>query len=346
MLLQRLIASILSIFVLCGFAFAEDDSAESEGPSISAAGDEAPHFEITGEAARDVKEKIRAALVSYDARIWSRLGLTHPDEIEVRICADTEEFLSELSKFEVHVEPESILGLSLPARDICFINLGMIRDNLILNLDRVLCHELVHIYAEGKNLPLWYEEGLCQWTSGYYLIGGSVDVPTAAANGTLVPLFEYADNYPQNPDSKALFYSQSESIVSYVADRFSGRSIHAEILAGIDGNSDFAAAFLRATSKTPASIEKEWREMITPGGSSAVALLFLNPEVAISLAFVLLAVILFVKIWLRNRRIWREYQQEEDPDERDVFVPTEFASDEDDPDEIDPEDLGRFPTSR
>ncbi|MFP5211880.1 MAG: peptidase MA family metallohydrolase [Acidobacteriota bacterium] len=143
------------------------------------------------------------------------------------------------------------------------MNMASITPDFIL-LDRTfrheLCHLVLHDHIRGaRRLPRWLDEGTCEWVAE--------DEPnpiTARLEAASNAYALYRRNVPlARLDSSfsgdmIWSYRQSESIVEYVASRYS-RDALVRVLHRMADGASVETAFLKGLSRPLSDVEAEWR---------------------------------------------------------------------------------------
>ncbi|MCC6347177.1 MAG: hypothetical protein IT388_08335 [Nitrospirales bacterium] len=207
-----------------------------------------------------------------------------------------------------------VAAFAVPGRDLIVLDISQAYESpfsLKPTLSHELCHLLLHHTAGERDLPRWFDEGVCQWASG-----GSAEVAAgdagsalakAAAGGTLIPLRQL-ETFPREEHSFLLAYGESRSVVEYIAGEFGSGSI-GEILAHLRAGSSLEDAFRKALSLSPAELEEKWQESLTRRYTWFSYLSsYLTP-----LLFLLAALVTvcgFIRM-LQRKRAYRDEEEEE-----------------------------------
>jgi len=182
--------------------------------------------------------------------------------------------------------------------------------NLSITLKHELCHLLLHEHIETGNLPKWFDEGVCQWTSdgiGEILIDKSWSgLDAAILSDQTLRLARLDKRFPRRRASLMLAYEQSKSVVVFM-DRQYGRQAILNLLGELKNGAAFEAALFQNLSLSIDQLENEWLNHIerTPRW-----LVFLANNIYGILFFVaaVLSVVGFIRLLIRKR----EYAKMED----------------------------------
>jgi len=131
-------------------------------------------------------------------------------------------------------------------------------------------HELTHIImdemAQGKTIPLWFDEGFANYEG--LVIGYDDDVlMTALQNNDLIPLKEFVQSrvYPAEVEKKRLFYTQGEKLVEYLITQH-GRRRFSQFAEFLIESGNFEQAFLSLYGGKIGNIdalEREWLKYLS-----------------------------------------------------------------------------------
>jgi hypothetical protein len=181
-----------------------------------------------------------------------------------------------------------------------------------INFKRDFLHELSHLFFQkkfdGKNIPLWYNEGLAE-----YLSGSSVDLHSGLVLSnaiwarTIIPLRKIDSLLLFSKRNAELAYVQSLSAVSFLQNELGDmqrwNKFHQEVL-----QSSWSSAFLNNLKKDEIDFEIAWYRYIE---DKYRWLFILNLE---NLVWVALLLVLFLSMYFirhRNRKILEEWEYEE-----------------------------------
>jgi len=132
-------------------------------------------------------------------------------------------------------------------------------------LERVFTHEMVHIllgraWKEGHP-PRWLNEGLARFLSHELDPGEHVQLARAAVAGYLLPLEDFADDWPTSARRAHLAYIQSVEFVAFL-DR-QGPHVLPQLLDHLAGGADLASSVLAVTGESLEELEERWRSRMT-----------------------------------------------------------------------------------
>ncbi len=184
--------------------------------------------------------------------------------------------LTEALGWEVDFRPTVLLDkggevLKRTAKSDKFVAYAVPERNLILldtskvyakpfSLESTLKHELCHLllHRNIERLPMWLDEGICQWVSGGIAELLAEDnkrvLQKATVSGNLIGI-EELNSFP--PDALILAYEESKSIVEYIEKEF-GRQGILQVLKYLKEGYPLDDSLQRALSVTTSELEMKW----------------------------------------------------------------------------------------
>ncbi|MFO0754122.1 MAG: peptidase MA family metallohydrolase [Thermodesulfovibrionales bacterium] len=298
----RLTAILLLLLLLAPL------SAHARIPSLQT-GELAVYFDAGAEkAAYDVLEAYPAVREELSALLGQKVDFRP----EVRLVKGGETFRKMAGS-------DRVAAFAVPGRDLIVLDGARAFESpfsLDSTLSHELCHLLLHHAAGERDLPRWFDEGVCQWASGGVAEVASGDAGSAlakaAAGGTLIPLRQL-ETFPREEHSFFLAYGESRSVVEYISGEFGKRSI-GEILGHLQAGDSLDDAFRKTLSLSPAELEEKWRASLTRRytwfsylSSALTPLLFLLAA--------LVTVCGFIRM-LKRKKAYRDEEEEESAPDR------------------------------
>jgi hypothetical protein len=120
-----------------------------------------------------------------------------------------------------------VAAVAIPERDLVLLDLSkMSRHAFVLEttMKHELCHLLLHHHIRNGALPKWLDEGVCQWVSNgmaEIIMDRKVSfLNEAVLAGRVFSLQQLSDRFPRDDHSLILAYEQSQSIVSYISQKY------------------------------------------------------------------------------------------------------------------------------
>lgn len=183
------------------------------------------------------------------------------------------------------------------------------------DLDGVLVHELTHVLVKAEfptagSWPAWFQEGLAMREAGDEGVQRFATLALAVLRDRLLPLASLRRSFPGNEAEARLAYAQSASFLSFLVDEF-GRERFSRLLPALR-EGEFDQAFRRVYGASVGTLEEEWRRRLRR--PYTVIPLFTGGGVYWALALLLFFVAL-ARRWFKSRRLRRQWEEEEGPDD-------------------------------
>lgn len=180
-------------------------------------------------------------------------------------------------------------------------------DNFKIELIHELVHLLVHSELGMRDLPRWLDEGIAIFYSGENRWKTDVAVSKALATGSIIPLSEIDDVLQYHRAKADLAYQQSFSAVYYLLATYDVEALRG-IISALKEGSEIHKAFYQATGSNLDDFEKEWQAYI----KKTHRWLWIYEINNYLWGFILLlAILVFVLRIFRNRRIERQWQNDD-----------------------------------
>jgi len=132
-------------------------------------------------------------------------------------------------------------------------------------LKHELCHLELHHHIAAKNLPRWFDEGICQWVTGglaeIMTAGNRSTLRDAALSHQLISFEGLAERFPADGRDLLLAYEESKSIVEYIKKEFGVSGVRG-ILEYMSKGEDLGNAVRKSLLISPDELEKRWRSSI------------------------------------------------------------------------------------
>jgi len=132
-------------------------------------------------------------------------------------------------------------------------------------IERVFTHEGVHILLgrawRGGAPPRWLNEGLARFLSHELNPKVHVQLARAAVAGYLLPLADFAEDWPQGARRAHLAYIQSVEFVAFLEDQ--GPDVLPQLLGRLAVGEELAPAILAVTGESLEELEERWRSRMT-----------------------------------------------------------------------------------
>lgn len=182
-----------------------------------------------------------------------------------------------------------------------------------LDLERIVKHEITHVVfglCIGENIfnvPKWFIEGIAMFMSDDWGYGNYWTILTGTIGNSLIPLSSISESFPIKEYQVRLAYSQSFSIISFIAKRYGDKALKVCIQELAKGKT-FDEALAIATGASIDWIESVWLKDLKKRYKWFSIL---------SSGFVLWGGIVFI-LWIaifrqkwKNRKIIKQWEEEE-----------------------------------
>lgn len=130
-------------------------------------------------------------------------------------------------ELEKIAESRLVAALAIPRRNLVLLDLSKMSKHAFVletTMKHELCHLLLHHYINEDALPKWFDEGMCQWLSNgmaeIIMERKASSLDAAVLAGQVVPLWQLNNRFPGDDRSLMLAYEQSQSIVTYISQKY------------------------------------------------------------------------------------------------------------------------------
>ena len=169
-----------------------------------------------------------------------------------------------------------------------------------IDMERFIPHELAHVmlYRSAGDgyvmLPTWLREGVPSLAELYPNPDYAQALTIASQNGSLLPIADLCERFPQDASGAFLAYAESQSFVRFIQDQYGPTYLHSLIDAYADGLS-CAQGVPSALNTSLESLEANWRETVL--GQNVMGDFFRNmfPYIGIFIFLLLLPLIGFLQ---------------------------------------------------
>jgi len=208
--------------------------------------------------------------------------------------------------FQKMAESPITVAFAVPNRNLIVIDHSRMNTHpftLRLTLKHELCHLLLHHHIGSRNLPRWFDEGICQWASG-----GIADIimdqkrsllNRAAFKGKFLDLGSLKDGFPSSREGMLLAYEQSKGFVTHIVSKFRKEGL-LRILYQMKEGKNIEKAVLKSLSVPLETLEKEWQNSLRQNMTWFTYLSFHLYEILFAL-MALVSLYAFIKAILKKR---------------------------------------------
>jgi hypothetical protein len=250
---------------------------------------ESEHFVVMFTGSEGAAQNIQKMAEDFYPKVTSDLGHSTDRKITIWFCESQKEFNRAINA----PIQDWAAGAAYPLHARIVIRDPASLNNKKINLSRLVKHEITHVIFGlyiGRNLqyaPRWFNEGLAmyeaeEWTYGQYWI-----MLTGALSNSLIPLYELAEEFPQNESQARMAYAQSHSIITYMVKRYETDSLRQCVRLIAEGRS-IDEAMAGAIGIDTVWLERKWLKDLKKRYK-------------------------WISLGLKNRRIVRQWEEEEEP---------------------------------
>ncbi len=256
-----------------------------------------------------------------------RLGYSTGRKIDIWFCESRDEFDRAVGA----PIQDWAAGCAYPLQARIVILDPKFTENRRLNLSRLIKHEIVHVIfglyvgENMKNVPRWFNEGVAMYISDDWGYLNYWAMLTGTLSNSLIPLYEISSDFPEKANMAQLAYSQSYSVVAFMVKRY-GISAFRECINLISKGRPFDEAFASVTGADLGWMESRWIKDLKKRYkwfSLASSWVILWGTV------VLIAFIAYTRRKIKNRRIIKQWEMEEELWNYYEFVDDENADEDD-----------------
>jgi hypothetical protein len=191
--------------------------------------------------------------------IERKTGLRDVEDLHLIVVGTSREWQDIAAQHGVSQFGENVLGYAIPSRRKVVINNSGILERQLEPI-AVLRHELAHL-AMGSllrvQLPLWFEEGVCQYIESMALN----ELRESAGSAAVFTTFDSLDDLSEglrDPARAGAAYIESREILRLLVQRY-GEDRFLRLMRLLrEGQGPFGRAFYDATGETLEGFEEAW----------------------------------------------------------------------------------------
>lgn len=222
--------------------------------------------------------------------------------------------IKDRAAFRRGVDSDLAIAQAIPQEDLIVIDYSRMNVQpftLGTTLKHELCHLELHHHIASKNLPRWFDEGVCQWVTGgvaeIMTAGNRSTLRDAALSHQLISFEGLAERFPADGRDLLLAYEESKSIVEYIKKEFGVSGVRG-ILEYMSKGEDLEDAIRKSLLISPDELEKRWKSSIVERtywfsyiGDNIYEILFLFAALITVYGFFLI---------LKRRRSYKDEEEE------------------------------------
>lgn len=239
--------------------------------------------------------------------VKEKLGLEAPFIPSILLIKNTDTFRKMAGS-------DLIVAFAVPQKTLMVIDHSRVRVSpfsLAVTMKHELCHLVVHHHLKGRRIPKWLDEGIAQWVSeGFGEIIIEQKKPPlneAVLAGKIIPMRALSDFFPNDRESLPLAYEQSQSLVTYMIERYGLESI-LNMLEGVKEGNTWEDAVWGALGVSLLDLEDGWHDRLKKRLTWFTYIVNNLYEILFFLA-ALASVIGFARAYLRKRAYMKEQEE-------------------------------------
>jgi len=241
------------------------------------------------------------------AELANKLTLKIRRPVDVFLCP-TQDIFNQLTGNFI---PDWGEGVADPVRGVIILKSPSLADNQN-RLPKLVRHELTHILigqavANPQILPKWFNEGMAIYCSADEAFTAGEAISKALISDSIIPLDEIDEVLQFHRAKAQLAYEESFSFTLYLIEQYGLDRIVRLIQASSSGKS-FDQLFEEVFGLDIFDVELEWYDHIAEKYRWRF---LLNFETYLWIFILLLFILVFVAIRLRNRRLMKKWEEED-----------------------------------
>jgi len=253
----------------------------------------------------EITSLFQTAYLDYAAKL--NLALAGP--VSVFLCP-TETVFNQLTG---HAAPHWGEGIADPVKRIIILKSPGLTDNR-RRLPKLVRHELVHVLigqavSEPRELPKWFNEGIASYLAADEEFAPGEAISKALVSDSIIPLDEIDDVLQFQQAKARLAYEESLSFVNFLVEHYGFRGLTALIAELVAGHT-FETAFEHAFGEDIFEAELKWYSYLNKEYRWNFLIDF---ETFLWVFILLLFLLVFLAIRLRNRKTLKRWEEEERP---------------------------------
>ncbi|MBD3181926.1 hypothetical protein GF312_06530 [Candidatus Poribacteria bacterium] len=289
---------IILIFIPCHIHAKEWSSVESE------------HFVVMYSESRKKALEIQKIAEDFYPKVTENLGYSTPRKIAIWFFESRKNF---------HMTARAPIqdwaaGYAYPLHARIAIKDPSSLENRRINLTHLLKHEITHVIFGlymGDNLekvPTWFNEGIAMYGADEWSYGEYWTILMGTLSDSIIPLKEISYTFPRGESKARLAYAQSSSVINFIVERYGHPALRECIRLMASGYS-FNRAMNISMGISVDWLEHTWLNSIK---KRYKWISILSSWVIFWTLVILIAVIAYLRRKARNRRILKEWEEEEE----------------------------------
>lgn len=171
--------------------------------------------------------------------------------------------VKERDKFKKMSGSDMVIAFALPDRNLMVIDASKVYSKpftLETTLKHELCHLVLHRGAGSGSIPRWFDEGVCQWSSGgvaELLVDESDKALAKAVMSERLIALSQLERFPDDGQHLILAYEESKSVVEYIVSEY-GREALLRIFEYLKAGDSMNQSISKSLSISSEELEKNW----------------------------------------------------------------------------------------
>lgn len=288
--------SLILIFALSSFA---------EGWSVI----ESDHFLVRYTHDHNSAKDIQGIAENFYAQVTDELGYSTARKIDIWFCESKAEF------YRANNAPiqDWASGAAYPLQARIVLLDPSFSENRRIDLNRLVKHEITHVIfglylgENVRNVPRWFNEGIAMYLADDWGYGNYWTILTAVVGNSLIPLYDISDEFPIPAYKARTAYAQSYSVIDFIIKRY-GNDAFKGCIRELAKGRPFDEALASSTGANIDWVESRWLKYIKKRYRwyslvSSFSILWGGAVFVLGIAF--------IKKKIRNRRIVKEWEEED-----------------------------------
>jgi hypothetical protein len=270
---------------------------------------ESDHFLVRYTESLNSAKDIQDIAEKFYDQVTADLGFSTARKIDIWFCESRKEF----NRANNAPIQDWAAGAAYPLQARIVLLDPSFSENKRIDLDHLVKHEITHVIFglylgdNLRNVPRWFNEGIAMYTADDWSYGHYWTILTATIGNSLLPLYNISDEFPMRAYQARVAYAESYSIIDFIAKRYGNEALKGCIKELAKGR-PFDEALASSTGANIDWIESLWLKQLKKHYRwysiiSSFSVLWGGA--------VLILAIAFIRRKMRNRRIVREWEEED-----------------------------------
>ena len=271
---------------------------------------ESEHFDVRFTRDEGAARNIQKIAEGFYQKVANDLGYSTGRKIIIWYCESQKEFNRSVNA----PIQDWAAGCAYPLSARIVVRDPASLENKRINLSRLVKHEITHVVFGlyvGRNLkyvPRWFNEGLAMYEAEEWTYGQYWTMLTGSLSNSLIPFYELSEDFPRNESQAQMAYAQSCSIVTFMVKEYGSDSLK-ECVRLIAEGRRIDEALAGATGIDSFWFERKWLKDL----KKRYKWVSLVTSWVVLWGFVVLVALLaYWRRRLKNRRIIRQWEEEEE----------------------------------